>query len=301
MSKHKRIDAICVGITLFTLLLTILLMSGKMSGILAAAGGESAGSLFTENDLNAEWDTEDATKITLSDEGSTVTGNGAYISNGDVYIVYAGKYVLSGELSDGSVIVEADSADKIWLMFSEVSVHCEDNAALRVEQAGKVFLTLREGTENILSSGSAFSEEAVSAGVDGTIYSKDDLTINGAGSLNVTAEYRHGIVCNDNLVITGGTVEVTAKQDAVHVNDSALIREADLTLFAGDDGITVSNDEETSFLYVESGNIRIPSCREGLEAVRMERWTFNLPMTGSMPAATAAIPRSPLLAERSPS
>ena len=269
MSKHKRIDAICVGITLFTLLLTILLMSGKMSGILAAAGGESAGSLFTENDLNAEWDTEDATKITLSDEGSTVTGNGAYISNGDVYIVYAGNYVLSGELSDGSVIVEADSADKIWLMFSEVSVHCEDNAALRVEQAGKVFLTLREGTENILSSGSAFSEEAVSAGVDGTIYSKDDLTINGAGSLNVTAEYRHGIVCNDNLVITGGTVEVTAKQDAVHVNDSALIREADLTLFAGDDGITVSNDEETSFLYVESGNIRIPSCREGLEAVRI--------------------------------
>ncbi len=269
MSKHKHIDAICVGITVFTLLLTILLMIGKSSEVLAAASEESINSLFTESDLNAEWDAEDATRITLSDEGSTVNGNGAYVDHGDVYIVYAGKYVLSGELSDGSVIIEADSGDKIWLMFSDVSIHCENNAALRVEQAGKVFLTLRDGTENVLSSGSVFDEEAVSAGVDGTIYSKDDLTVNGTGSLSVTAEYRHGIVCNDDFVITGGTVEVTAKQDAVHANDSVRIREADLTLFAGDDGITVSNDEETSFLYVESGNIRIPSCCEGLEAVQI--------------------------------
>ena len=269
MSKHKHIDAICVGITAFTLLLTVLFMNGKALDIAAVASEGNSDAIFTENDLDADWDTAGAAKITLSDEGSTVSGNGAYVYNGDIHIVYAGKYIISGALSDGSIIVEADGDDKIWLMLSGVSIHCEEDAAIRVEQAGKVFLTLQAGTENTLSSGSAYNEEAISAGVDGTIYSRDDLTINGSGSLQVSAEYQHGIVCNDDFVMTGGALNVTAAQDAIHANDSVRIRDADLTLSAGDDGITVSNDEETSFLYVESGNISIPSCCEGLEAVQI--------------------------------
>ncbi len=269
MATHKRINAICIGITVFTLLLTILFMNGKALGIQAVASEENSDAMFTTNDLDAAWDTAGATKITLSDEGSTVSGNGAYVYDGDIHIVYAGKYMLSGKLTNGSVIIEADGDDKIWLMLDGAAIHCEDNAAIRVEQAGKVFMTLQDGTENAMSSGSAYSEETVSAGVDGTIYSRDDLTINGAGSLQVTAQYQHGIVCNDDFVVTGGTLNVTATRDAIHANDSARIKDANISLSAGDDGITVSNDEETSFLYVESGNITIPSCYEGLEAVQI--------------------------------
>lgn len=269
MATHKHIDAICIGIIVFTLLLTILFMNGKALGIQAVASEEDSDAMFTENDLNAAWDTAGATKITLSDEGSTVSGNGAYVYDGDIHIVYAGKYMLSGALSDGTIIIEADGDDKIWLMLDGVAIHCEDNAAIRVEQAGKVFLTLRDDTENTLSSGASYSEEAVFANVDGAIYSRDDLTINGAGALQVTTEYQHGIVCNDDFVMTGGTLNVTAVQDAIHANDSARMKDADLTLSAGDDGITVSNDDETSYIYVESGSITIPSCCEGLEAVQI--------------------------------
>ncbi len=269
MAIHKHINTICIGISIFTLLLTILFMNGKALGIQAVAREENSDAMFTENDLDADWDITDATKINLSDEGSTVSGNGAYVDHGDVYIVYSGKYVLSGTLSDGSVIIEANGSDKIWLLLDSVSIQCEDNAAIRVEQAGKVFLTLQDGTKNTLSSGASYDGEAVSAGVDGTIYSKDDLTMNGSGSLQVTAEYQHGIVCNDDFVMTGGTLNVTAIQDAIHANDSVRLKDASLTLSAGDDGITVSNDEESSFLYVESGNITIPSCCEGLEAAQI--------------------------------
>lgn len=269
MAAHKHIDAICVAITVLTLLITILFMNGEALGITAMADEDASGGMFTENDLDGSWNTSNATKILLSDEGSTVNGNGAYVYNGDIHIVYAGKYVLTGELSNGSVIIEADGDDKIWLMLDGVSIRCEDSAAIRVEQADKVFLTLADGTENTLSSGSTYSEDAVSSGVDGVIYSRDDLTINGAGSLSVTAEYQHGIVCNDDLVITGGTLDVTAAQDAIHANDSVRLCNADLTLSAGDDGITASNDEGTSFIYVESGTITIPNCYEGLEAVEI--------------------------------
>ena len=145
-------------------------------------------------------------------------------------------------------ILIAGNSDKIWILLDGVSLHCDDSAAFLVEQAGKVFLTLADGTENSISSGAEYGSESISAGIDGAIYSRDDLTINGSGSLCVTAAYKHGIVCNDDLVIVGGTLEVTAPQDGIHANDSARLANAELTINAGDDGITVSNDTETGYV-----------------------------------------------------
>ena len=266
MSTHKKIDAVCVIAILLTVALTVLFMNGEALGITPAAG-DAADELFTRNDLDAGWDTSSATEITLSDDGSKISGNGAYVYNGDIYIVYAGRYVLTGGLTDGSVIVSAGKTDKIWLSLDGASIHCEDGAALRVEQADKVFLTLANGTESILSSGAEYDAELAASGVDGTVYSRDDLTINGSGALTVTGSYKHGIVCNDDLVITGGDITVTAAQDGIHANDSVRIREAALSISAGDDGVTVSNDDETAFLYVESGRVTVTDCYEGLEAI----------------------------------
>lgn len=267
MSTSKHIDSICIVVLLFALLLTGLFMNGTALGITPIIDGDSEDGEFIANDLNADWDNTGATRITLTGDDASVKGNGAYVYDGDVHILYAGEYILTGELTDGSVIIDADSNDKIWILLDGVSLHCEDNAAIVIEQADKVFLTLASGTENSVSSGAEYKTEADSTGIDGTIYSRDDLTINGSGSLSVTAKYRHGIVCNDNLVITGGRIEIEAVQDGIHANDSARIADADITINAGDDGITVSNDDESGYIYIESGSITIPACYEGIEAV----------------------------------
>ena len=267
MSTSKHIDKICIVVLLFALLLTGLFMNGEAFGMTPIVDGDDGDGQFTINDLNADWDSADATQITLTGNGGSVKGNGAYVYEGDIHIMNAGEYILSGELDGGSVIIDADKNDKIWILLDGVSLHCEDNAAIVIEQAEKVFLTLASGTENSVSSGAEYTSTAVSAGIDGAIYSRDDLTINGNGSLSVTAQYRHGIVCNDNLVITGGNMEIEAVQDGIHANDSARFADVNITINAGDDGITVSNDDETGYIYIESGNISIPSCYEGIEAV----------------------------------
>ena len=267
MSTHKRIDIICMIATFLAIALTVLLMSGKVFAITPAMNMETGSSLFTVNDLNADWDTVSATKIALSDKGSTINGNGAYVYGGNVYISYAGHYVLTGGLTDGSVIIDADKNDKIWILLDGVDIGCDDDAAIRIEQADHVFLTLADGTENIISSGAQYNEEVVASGVDGAIYSRDDLTINGTGALVVNTEYHHGIVCNDDLVIAGGDITINAVQDGIHANDSVRIRDTAVTILTGDDGITVSNDDESAFFYMESGSITIPSCYEGIEAI----------------------------------
>ena len=250
-------------------MLTTLFMNGKALGLTPIAVEDAESDLFTSNDLKPDWNTSSATKIVLSDQGSTISGNGAYVYDGNIHIIYAGRYVLTGSLSNGSVIIDADKNDKIWVSLDGAAIHCEDSAAIRIEQADKVFLTLADGSKNTVSSGSEYNAEVTASGVDGAIYSRDDLTINGSGALVVETGYCHGIVCNDDLVITGGDIAVTAAQDGIHANDSVRIRSASLSISAGDDGITVSNDDETAFLHVESGNITIPACYEGMEAINI--------------------------------
>lgn len=266
MSTSKHIDLICVVVLVLSLALTVLFMNGEALGIQKIVdedAEQNSGSVyFTANDLNGEWDTSGATVITLNGDGAKISGSGAYAYDGGVVISNAGRYVLLGALSDGSVTVDAYSSSKVWLLLDGVDITCSDDACLRVDQADKVFLTLAAGSENRLTSGAEYSETALADGTNGAIFARDDLTINGSGSLTVTAAYRHGIAANDDLVITGGTITVDAAGDGISVNDSLRIMDAAITVTAGDDGITVTHED--GYLYVESGFFDVTSADDGI-------------------------------------
>ncbi len=270
MSTHRNIDRICIVVVVLTLLLTIAFMNGEKLGIQVItdedAEGYSGTTYFTANDQDGTWsDNAYTTYITLSGDSATVQGNGAYAYDGGVVITNGGWYVLTGTLTDGSITVDAYDSAKIWLRLEGVDVSCSDDACLIVDQADKVFLTLAEGSENSFTSGASYSSAALEDNTGGAIFAHDDLTINGSGSLTITAGYKHGIDANDSLVITGGTISISAPQDGIHVNDSFRLMAADLTIGAGDDA--VHSDAE---LYVESGTILINECYEGLEALTID-------------------------------
>lgn len=270
MSTHRNIDRICVVVLVLTLILTVVFMNGEKLGIKVISDEDaesySGSTYFTENDLDGNWaENKYTTYISLDGSGGKIDGNGAYFLDGDLVISNAGWYVISGALDNGGIVVDAYDSSKVWIRLDGVTLSCTDDACLRVDQADKVFLTLAEGTENSFTSGDSYSEEALADNTGGTIFSHDDLTINGSGSLTITAGYKHGIDVNDSLVITGGSITVTAPEDGIHVNDSFRYKDASLTIDAGDDAI--HSDAE---LYVESGVILIKSCYEGLEAVTID-------------------------------
>ena len=268
MSTHNTLDKICVAIVICSLVLTALFMNGEALGITKIvdedAEQNSDSAYFTTNDQNGSWDTTGAAVITLTGDGASISGNGAYVYDGDVVIAEAGRYVLSGSLEDGSIIVDAHDSSKVWILLDGVEINCSDDACIQVDQADKVFLTLAEGSQNILTSGSVYSDTALSDGTDGAIFAHDDLTINGSGSLTVTAQYSHGISANDDLVITGGTITISAVDDAIHANDSIRIKDVAITVTAGDDGLLTSNEVENGYLYIESGTLDITASGDGI-------------------------------------
>ncbi len=269
MSTHKNIDKICVAVLVFTLLLTLLFLNGRRLGIEVVVDEDdeahSGAVFFTKNDLDGSWDSSAATVITLAGDTASISGSGAYAHDGNVVISSAGLYVLSGALADGSIVVDAHNNSKVWLLFDGVDVACSDDACLRVDKADKVFLTLAPGSDNRLSGAVVFSDAASADGTDGVIYAHDDLTINGSGSLTVNAWYRHGIVAKDDLVITGGTITVTAQADGIRANDSLRLCGAAVTVEAGDDGVAVSG--EGGYFYMESGSLAVMSEDDALKAV----------------------------------
>lgn len=263
MSTGKHFSALCALVLALALAVTVLFMNGEKLGIRVIRDEDSEtnedSGYFTSNDQNTAWTA--ATTITLSGDTATVSGSGAYASGGSVTIASAGYYDVTGTLTDGSLIVDAGKNAKVFLRLNGVTITCSDDAAIRVNQADKVFLTLAEGTENTVTSGETYSEAALADKTDGAIFAHDDLTINGSGALTVTAAYKHGIAANDSLRITGGTITVTAPSDTIHVNDSLHTTGAAITLSAGDDAI-----HSDTAIAILGGSITVNTCNEGIEA-----------------------------------
>lgn len=281
MSTHKHIDLICAAVLLLTLLLTVLFMNGERFGIRVivdedAEGADPSGR-FTANDLDGSWDGTRACVITLRGGAASVSGGGAYFLDGSVVIAQAGRYVLRGGLDDGGIVVDAGKDAKVWLLLDGVTLRRSDDACLRIEQADKVFLTLAEGSVNSMTGGEAYSERALADKTDGVIFSHDDLTINGSGSLTVTAGCGHGIAANDELVITGGRLDVSAPEDAIRANDGLRIRGAVIAARAGDDAIALKS--AGGLLLIESGTFALSAAEDGVRSggeIRIEGGSLEI-------------------------
>ncbi len=239
---------------------------------------------FSKRDMDASFDAAAATKIALADSGISVDGSGAEADGKTVTLNSAGAYLISGALSDGCIVVDAGDEDKLQLVLDGVSIHHESGPALFVSNADKCFITLADGSDNELSDGADYQLEGEDDDRDATIFSKDDLTINGSGALAVTGASKHAICSNDDLVITGGALTVTAAQDALRGKDCIKIADGAITVNAGDDAF-----HSDAFFYAKGGEITVESCYEGYEGEKVIIDGGNHRITASDDALNAAL------------
>jgi len=221
--------------------------------------------MFTQRDLSPDYN--NGIHIQLNGDSATSNSNSVQISGSTITLTAEGTYLLSGSLRDGMLIVDAGSDAKLQLVFNGVTIHSQTSAALYIRQADKVFLTLAAETQNALSNGGSFTPIDEN-NIDAALFSKDDLTLNGFGALTVTSPAGHGIVCKDDLVITGGTYTVTAASHGLSSNDSFRFTAANLTVDAGKDGIQSENTEDSSlgFVYLADGTITVNAQGDGISA-----------------------------------
>ncbi len=207
---------------------------------------------FSNKDTTYDYDESEAKMIADSEKAVKITAEGTY--------------VVSSEHE--SITVSAPDTAKVRIILKNATVSNTSGPAIHIEKADKVFITAYKGTTNTLSDGTSYTGDFKDTNVDGTIFSKTDLTLNGEGTLNITGNYKCGAVSKDDLIICGLNLTVKSTGCSLEGKDCIKIRDAAITVSSGGDGIRSTNTEKANkgFVYIETGNIDITSGNDGIQA-----------------------------------
>lgn len=250
--------------------------------------------MFTDRDYEVGYDENTSVLIQLNKDSATASSNSVQIEERTITITEEGTYIISGTLNDGMIVVNADETAKLQIVLNDVNISSNTSAPIYILEADKVFVTLADGSENVVSNGGTFT--AIDENnIDGAIFSKQDLTFNGSGTLTVESPAAHGIVCKDDLVFTSGTYIINTASHGLDVNDSVRITNATVEIDAGKDGIHVENTDDSTlgYVYVASGNFDIEAEGDGISAeayMQIEGGTMKLLCGGG--SQNASVPTS---------
>ncbi|HPS19214.1 MAG TPA: carbohydrate-binding domain-containing protein, partial [Bacilli bacterium] len=179
---------------------------------------------FTDEDSEDVLAEEADADILLNGSSGTISDTTCGTNGSTVTITKIGKYHVTGSSSNVAIKVEeASESGDIYLILDNVTMTNSLFACLYVSKADKVIIQ-NIGTSSIVST---YTEGQIddSSTIDGAIHARDDLTINGTGSLSVNSKL-HGVVCKNDLKILGSLeLNVTSTKIGFQAGDSLRIGE----------------------------------------------------------------------------
>ncbi|UZR98604.1 carbohydrate-binding domain-containing protein [Chondrinema litorale] len=214
------------------------------------------------------WDESSEIVITLSGSSITTDASEVTVDGSIATITSAGNYRISGSLSDGQIIVDTDDSETVRLILDGVNITSSNSSPLYIASAEKTIVILPEGSDNYLTDTQNYVFEGDDDEPDAALFSKDDLSIYGEGTLTVDGNYNEAIKSKDGLIIASGNLNVTSVDDGIQGKDYLIVRDGNIVIDADGDGLKSSNDEETELGYItiESGTFNITAGADGIQA-----------------------------------
>ena len=235
--------------------------------------------IFSKRDLSQTADLTDAQTVTVAD-------------NKTITVTEEGVYVIKGSAKNCTITVNADSSAKVQLVLDGVSITNDDFPAIYIISADKCFITTTDSTNTLAVTGEFRTDG--DTGTDAVIFSKDDLVLNGVGTLNITSAYANGISGKDDLKFTGGTYNITTAKDSIEANDSISICGGSFTINSKKDALHCENDDDGSvgWIYISDGEFNITASSDGIRAttiLQTDGGTFNIKASEGLEASYVQI------------
>lgn len=234
--------------------------------------------LFSNRDLKQEADTSEAQNIALE-------------SGSDITISQEGVYVLSGSVENCTIIVNTDKESKVQLVLDGVSITNDNSPAIVVVSADKCFVTTTESENTFKVTGSFTETEGLDT--DAVIYSKDDLVLNGKGTLNIEST-DNAVTAKDDLKITGGVYNFTCTGKGFQANDSILINDGTFNIKTNNDAFHSENkdDDKLGYIYIANGSFELNAEDDALQshsAIQIDGGEFSITAHEAIEATTLQI------------
>lgn len=235
----------------------------------------------------ASTNTSDMINMTIdTDDGDekidwSIYENTNYELTKSITITEEGIYNLTGTITDGSITVNTEG--NVKLILDGVNITNTSGPAIYVENVEDVVIELADNSNNYLEDGSTYS--GYDTDVIGTIFSHDDITFQGNGTLEVKSNSEDAIVSKDDLKVVSGTYIINSKDDGIRGKDSVYIKGGTFTITSGGDGIKSTNDTDADkgYILIENGTFEIESTLDGIQSEQkllIEGGTFNIKTGG---------------------
>lgn len=221
--------------------------------------------IFTERDLTLTPDLSNANMITLSD-------------NTKAEITEEGIYYLTGTAENFTVTVDADNEAKVQIVLDNAEIKNDNFPVIYIKSADKCFVTPLN--ENKLSVSGEFQSDN-DTNTDAVIYSKDDLVLNGTGTINIDSAYGNGISAKDELKATGGVYNINCALDGIEVNDSISVCGGEFNIISYKDAVHCENDNDYTLgsVFIEKGQFNLTAKDDGIQAttiLQIDGGTFSI-------------------------
>ena len=237
-------------------------------------------SSITAQDTNVTHaDDADNYKTEITGEFSITSTDGSTITQNDsVYtITQAGEYTVTGLLSEGQIVVNADDNAEITIVLNGTSITCSNGSPIYIKNADNVKIKSEENTYNCIVDARAEaddnSDNSSSENGNAAIYAACDLKLVGKGALSATGNYNNGIQSKDDISIKNVTIKVNAINNAIKGNDEVAIESGEIIAISRKgDGIKTSNSslstkgKQKGNVIISGGNIDIYAACDGIDA-----------------------------------
>lgn len=207
-----------------------------------------------------------------STDGSTITQNDSVYT-----ITQAGEYTVTGLLSEGQIVVNADDNAEITIVLNGTSITRSNGSPIYIKNADNVKIKSEENTYNCIvdarTEADDNSDNSSSENGNAAIYAACDLKLVGKGALSVTGNYNNGIQSKDDISIKNVTIKVNAVNNAIKGNDEVAIESGEIIAISRKgDGIKTSNSslstkgKQKGNVIISGGNIDIYAACDGIDA-----------------------------------
>lgn len=170
-------------------------------------------------------------------------------------------YKLQGTSDNGCFKIYGSRKYNLYL--DGVFLTNSNGAAINSQCKKRARIFVNDGTVNTLTDAAKYTTVS---GEDekGTIFSEGQMIFEGTGKLVVNALYKHAICSDDYVEFRDATIEVArAASDAVHVNDSVIVKGGNLVLNPQGDGIDCDG-----YVKLLGGKINVSTAGEDVKGVK---------------------------------
>jgi hypothetical protein len=167
-----------------------------------------------------------------------------------------GEYTLDGVI-DGQVLV---TAENVTLILDGATINCDDASAI-LGKDGNGDKAVQNLTVELRG------ESTVTSGTKHGIQGKDDLTITGTGSVNITA-VKDGLHAGDILTVKDGNINVLASYEGMEA-PNIVISGGNSVVHSSDDGLNAATDDTDTLkpsIEITGGILTLYTGSDGIDS-----------------------------------